>query len=207
MSTAGPSGQNSNSGYLVSVETRDPDYPIMTIKAQTVINAAGLWSDSVARMPLPPDQASTRLYYAKGRYYSYSGSAIKVSRLIYPVPDPNITTLGTHLTIDLGGRIKFGPDLTWTDSPTDYAVTHGEALGDFVQAISTYLPAITAEDLHIDYAGIRPKLQPPGGPFCDFVIRNEVDKGLPGFINLLGIESPGLTASLAIAKYVECLLY
>ncbi|KAJ1916289.1 hypothetical protein H4219_003857 [Mycoemilia scoparia] len=197
---------NGKSGYYVTIETNDPDLPQMTIKSQTIINAAGLWSDKIFQLALQKDQIpnSPKLYYAKGRYYSYSGNKIKVDRLIYPVPDPNITTLGTHLTIDLGGKIKFGPDINWTDSPTDYKLTENEGIKEFVDAIKSYLPAITASDIFIDYAGIRPKLQPPGGKFHDFMIRNEAqDYNLFNFVNLLGIESPGLTSSLAIAKYTK----
>ncbi|KAF9143621.1 hypothetical protein BGX30_015185 [Mortierella sp. GBA39] len=152
--------------------------------------------------PLPP----LKLHYCKGHYYGYSGKAL-VSRLIYPVPDRNLTSLGTHLTLDLAGRMRFGPDVLYVDDPHDYSIdpsTVGStsSMKTVSQVIQTYLPAIKSSSLYADYAGIRPKLAGPGEPFRDFIIHHH-----DGFVNLAGIESPGLTSSLAIAEHVETLLY
>ncbi|KAJ2674962.1 hypothetical protein IWW42_001464 [Coemansia sp. RSA 1085] len=200
-------------GYRVLVATGDCNMPYMAVHAGSVVNAAGLWADRIAHMLVPDGhkwQTQYKLHFAKGRYYTYANSgstpAITVQRLIYPVPDKHITSLGTHLTLDLGGAIRFGPDLEWIASNTDYAPSGGQSLEHVAEAVAQYLPAIRAKDLALGYVGIRPKLQPPGGEFRDFVIQEESDARFPGFINLLGIESPGLTSSLAIAKMVACLL-
>jgi L-2-hydroxyglutarate oxidase LhgO len=123
-----------------------------------------------------------------------------VKRLIYPVPEVKDTGLGVHVTLDLEGRMRLGPNTQYVDS-IDYAVDsrHKDA---FYSAAKKMLPFIEYEDLEPEMAGIRPKLQGPGEDVKDFVIRDESDRGLPGFIDLIGIESPGLTSSLAIARYV-----
>ncbi|KAJ2845093.1 hypothetical protein IWW36_004930 [Coemansia brasiliensis] len=200
-------------GYRVLVATGDCNIPHMVVHAGSIVNAAGLWADRIAHMLVPDGHkwyTQYKLHFAKGRYYTYANSgrtpAIKVHRLIYPVPDKHITSLGTHLTLDLGGAIRFGPDLEWTTSNIDYAPDGGQLLEHVAEAVAQYLPAIRAEDLALGYVGIRPKLQPPGGEFRDFVVQEESEAGFPRFINLLGIESPGLTSSLAIAKMVSCLL-
>ncbi|KAJ2721254.1 hypothetical protein GGI07_004087 [Coemansia sp. Benny D115] len=212
----------SGSGYRVLVSTGDDAAPYMAVRALAVVNAAGLWADRIAAMlasQASPQTAGSwgskyRLHFAKGRYYMYTGDAkIKVGRLIYPVPDKNITSLGTHLTIDMGGALRFGPDVVWIDSNDDYSTGGGvnaqkdrALLSDVAREVSKYLPSIRAEDLSFGYTGIRPKLQPPGGPFRDFVVKEESDSGMPGFVSLVGIESPGLTSSLAIAEMVGKLL-
>ncbi|KAJ2857280.1 hypothetical protein J3B02_001113 [Coemansia erecta] len=205
-------------GYRVLVSTGDAETPYMCINAATVVNAAGLWADRVANMLATQSKHDWRtkykLHFAKGRYYMYAGGPkIKVQRLIYPVPDKHITSLGTHLTIDMGGAIRFGPDLEWIQSNEDYGfdrIVDGQRSAPSMDAvakeISKYLPRILPTDLEPGYAGIRPKLQPPGGAFRDFVVQEETDAGLPGFVNLMGIESPGLTSSLAIARMVEKLV-
>ncbi|KAG0226241.1 hypothetical protein BGW41_004238 [Actinomortierella wolfii] len=186
------------------------------VEAATLINCGGLHSDKIYNMVyhgfgFEQDDAMRakcpyRLHYCKGHYYSYKGPAL-VSRLIYPVPDPNITSLGTHLTLDLAGRMRFGPDLLYINRLDDYAIDL-DTLGspahlDMVsRVIQTYLPAVKSDHIYPDYAGIRPKLQAPGDPFRDFVIDK---KG--AYVHLAGIESPGLTSSLAIAEHVEALLY
>ncbi|KAK9712720.1 hypothetical protein K7432_006940 [Basidiobolus ranarum] len=152
------------------------------------------------------DLKKLKIYYVKGHYYGYRGSP-KVSRLIYPCPEKNLAGLGTHLTVDLAGKMKFGPDVKYINDPNDYHIEEGERLDDFLNAIREYLPEVRQEGLYADYAGIRPKLQAPGDPFRDFVIREEIDNNLPGFINCVGIESPGLTSSLAIGEMVETILY
>lgn len=149
------------------------------------------------------------MFYAKGNYFSYGGSSPKVSTLIYPAPEPGHAGLGTHLTLDIGGRIKFGPDVEWVDSPEDLSVNESR-LSETIREVKKYLPALDETLLRPDYAGIRPKLGRQGAVvsgkgFIDFVIQRE--EGYHGWINLLGIESPGLTSSLAIAEKVRKLLY
>ncbi|KAJ2395347.1 hypothetical protein GGI23_004341 [Coemansia sp. RSA 2559] len=198
--------------YRVLVATSDPDMPFMALRAGVVVNAAGLWADRIAGLLVPeshPWHAQYRLHFAKGRYYMYTphSSSIRVSRLIYPVPDKNITSLGTHLTIDMGGAMRFGPDLQWIESNSDYATSDDPTLREnAARSIAQFLPGIGAADLSPGYTGIRPKLQSRGGAFRDFVIAEESDAGFPGFVNLVGIESPGLTASLALASMVSRLV-
>lgn len=183
-----------------------------TITASCLINSAGLGACAVNNMVLPPARHATQ-FYAKGNYFSYGAATPRTSRLIYPAPEPGLAGLGTHLTLDMQGRIRFGPDVEWVDSPHDLAV-NAARLPDAVREIKKFLPGIDEERLAPDYAGIRAKLGKGGsvagvgaakGGMQDFVIRRE--DGFEGFVNLLGIESPGLTSSLAIAKMVEGLLY
>ncbi|KAG4252713.1 hypothetical protein FPRO06_03694 [Fusarium proliferatum] len=178
------------------------------ITAETLINAAGLGAAVIHNMIVPSEKRQ-ELYYAKGNYFSYSASQPKISRLIYPVPEPGIAGLGTHLTLDLAGRLRFGPDVEWIDDPNDLAV-NAARLPQAITEIQRYLPGIDASALVADYAGIRPKLAGQeavlkGKGFHDFIIRKE--EGYEGWVNLLGIESPGLTSSLAIAEMVQELLY
>lgn len=188
-----------------------------TITADTIVNAAGLGAAHIHNMiiaaaaPAAPERQLT-LHYAKGSYYSYAASRPRVSRLIYPVPEPGLGGLGTHLTLDLGGRMRFGPDVEWVSDPTDLAALsaatpRGAArLQEAVAEIRKYLPGVDPTALAPDYAGMRPKLKgPEHAGFVDFVVREE--EGFRGWVNLLGIESPGLTSALAIAERVEELLY
>lgn len=179
------------------------DAEAVTVEAETIVNAAGLGAAAIHNLIAPA--APQKLYYAKGNYFSYAHGTPKVSTLVYPAPEPGLGGLGTHLTLDLAGRIRFGPDVEWVDDPTDLAVHGADRLAQAVEAIRTYLPALDAAALQPDYAGIRPKLVPAGQPAADFVVRSE--PGFHGWINLLGIESPGLTSSLAIGERVEGLLY
>ncbi|KAL9943518.1 hypothetical protein D7B24_004730 [Verticillium nonalfalfae] len=176
-----------------------------TVTADVVVNAAGLGAVDVHNMIVPAERQMA-MFYAKGNYFAYSGSSgssLNVNRLIYPAPEPGVGGLGTHLTLDLGGRIRFGPDVEWVDDPSDVAPNPAR-LDEAVQAIREYLPGLDADALAPDYAGIRPKLLPTGA-FHDFVVRKE--DGFEGLVSLLGIESPGLTSCLAIAERVEALLY
>ena len=187
-----------------------------TITAETLVNAAGLSAVSLSNQILPHDRQHTA-FYAKGTYFSYPRSHPRPSTLIYPAPVPGHPGLGIHLTLDLAGRIRFGPDVQWTDNPTDYTPNaHGPALAAARAAIHAYLPAVDAAAIQPDYAGIRPKLARHAAAatatrgaaataFHDFYIARE--HGFAGFVNLLAIESPGLTACLAIAEEVEALLY
>ncbi len=168
------------------------------IEAGLVINSAGLDAQNLARMidgldpgPVPP------AHYAKGNYYALAGRA-PFSHLIYPMPEPG--GLGVHLTLDMGGQARFGPDVEWIET-RDYSVDP-ERSKTFYGAIRQYWPELPDESLHADYCGIRPKLVGPDEPAADFVIQGPDDTGSAAFIALYGIESPGLTASLAIADRV-----
>lgn len=179
-----------------------------TIIAETIINSAGLGACDINNMILPESRHRTQ-YYAKGNYFSYSSPHPKTTHLIYPAPEPGLGGLGTHLTMDIGGRIRFGPDIEWVDSPDSLAVST-ERLDQAIEQIKRFLPDVKVEAIVPDYAGIRPKLAyksavGSGSGFIDFVIQKE--EGYHGFVNLLGIESPGLTSSLAIGEMVEDLLY
>ncbi|KAI0193469.1 FAD dependent oxidoreductase [Astrocystis sublimbata] len=182
-----------------------------TIEAETIVNSAGLGAADIHNMIVGPSQPEkkTRLYYAKGNYFSYGASAPKVRRLIYPVTMPGAGGLGTHLTIDLAGRMRFGPDVEWVEDPTDLAVNMSQ-YDAMVKAVKRYLPTIDESALAPDYAGIRPKLGKAGAVgagkgFFDFHIKME--EGFVGWVNLLGMESPGLTSSIAIGDHVKDLFY
>ncbi|HBJ74720.1 MAG TPA: FAD-dependent oxidoreductase [Syntrophaceae bacterium] len=163
--------------------------------SQAVINAAGLSSDTIANLA----GGHYQLHYCKGDYCSISGIRRgMVQRLIYPAPVENHAGLGVHLTIDLNGRLKLGPDATYIERREDYQVAAGKA-SLFYEHARKFLPFLKPENIHPDMAGIRPKLQGPNEAFHDFVMREDA----PGFVNLVGIESPGLTASPAIARYVK----
>ncbi|EFY93481.1 Vps52 / Sac2 family protein [Metarhizium acridum CQMa 102] len=179
-----------------------------SVTAETLVNAAGLGGVAVYNMVVPA-ALRKRLYFAKGNYFSYSASRPRVSRLVYPAPNPGAAGLGTHLTLDMGGRIRFGPDIEWVDSPDNLAVGR-ERLEQAVHEIKLYLPGVDETCLEPDYAGIRPKLSYKGAGqagknFNDFVVRME--DGYHGWVNCLGIESPGLTSSLAIGERVGELFY
>jgi L-2-hydroxyglutarate oxidase LhgO len=170
----------------------------MTLECRLLVNSAGLNAPAVARgidgMPL---ELIPRAYLAKGNYFSCSKKA-PFSHLIYPVPEPG--GLGVHLTLDMAGQARFGPDVEWVDT-IDYAVDPARA-ARFYPAIRKYWPALPDGALMPSYSGMRPKIVPPAVASQDFVIQGPKDHGVAGLINLFGIESPGLTSSLAIADYV-----
>jgi L-2-hydroxyglutarate oxidase LhgO len=152
--------------------------------------------------------AGYRLFLCKGSYFSVvPAKAGLVSRLVYPVPGH--VSLGVHAVIGLDGRVRFGPDADYLpsdgDRRLDYAVDAGKRAA-FGEAVRRLVPELADEDLEPDIAGIRAKLQGPGQGFRDFVIAEESARGLPGFVNLVGIDSPGLTSALAIADEVAALL-
>lgn len=173
------------------------------INCQYLINSGGLHSTAVAEQIIGLSTADiATLHWCRGHYFSYTGKS-PFKHLIYPVPRAH--GLGIHASLDVGGQLKFGPDTEYV-SALDYKVD--PALREtFYQAIKLYFPAVDIERLQPAYAGIRPKLQGPDDSFRDFVIQAEPQHQLPGLINLFGIDSPGLTSSLAIAKYVSQLLH
>lgn len=190
-------------GYQVAVEDSGGQSSFVT---RVLINAAGLYSDKIAEMAgIDIDKAGYRLHYGKGDYFSLrKRQDTRVSRLIYPVPPSDIAGVGIHITLDLEGRVRLGPDIEYVDS-LDYTIDLRQQKL-FYDSVRRLLPAIAYDDLAPEMAGIRPKLQEPGGEIRDFVIRDEADRGLPAFIDLIGIESPGLTAAPAIAEYVAGLV-
>lgn len=215
--------QHSDSGgWVVQLVTGDGQEGDALL-ARNLINAAGLSSTLFVNSLLPPEKRLS-MYYAKGSYAAYKGAGVSnVSHLIYPCPDtgPNahaFQSLGTHLTLDLEGKIRFGPDLEWISPPdantdpsegdTDFwnelLIPDETRLSQMHQAVTDYLPGVKFEGMQPDYCGIRPKLVGPGGGFQDFVFRRDLSRldGRNAMISLLGIESPGLTSSLAIAEYV-----
>ena len=180
-------------GNGVRVET--PDY---TLYASTLVNCAGLHAQHVAALfDGFPDACVPPTYYCKGSYFSLTGKQ-PFTRLIYPVPAS--ASLGVHVTLDMGGQCKFGPDQEWVDE-IQYDVELSRA-DSFYAAIRRYWPALPDGALVPGYAGIRPKIQAPDEPMRDFLIQGPADHGVAGMVNLFGIESPGLTSSLAIADMV-----
>ena len=182
------------------IEVAAAGEPTERIDAGLVVDAAGLDADRVAELAgLDVDRLGWRQHPCKGDYFSLAPAAkVPLGRLIYPVPQQ--AGLGIHATLDLSGRIRFGPDAEYVDE-LSFDVDPAKARG-FAEAIRRYLPGITESNLIPDYAGIRPKLAGPGEDFRDFVIEEASAHGAPGFIACVGVESPGLTAALAIAERV-----
>ncbi|KAJ3342796.1 hypothetical protein HDU93_000926 [Gonapodya sp. JEL0774] len=189
--------------YDVAVQSLDADTETSNttiIRTPLLVNSAGLHSDHIASLVLGPSMASSLAYTIhphKGHYYSLSGPA-PASRLVYPTPLPNLQGLGVHLTLDMSGRCKFGPDSVPVADKADYSVVEPGELGAakererrhmFWQGVERYFPGVREEDLVADYSGIRPKLSAPGQPFRDFVIKEETQAGFPGFVNLVGALS------------------
>ncbi len=193
-----------NKDYEISINEQGT---VSSITSEVVINAAGLYADSIAALTgIDIDKSGYRLTYAKGSYFSVTPSkAHLISRLVYPVPSNE--GLGVHALIDINGRLKFGPDVEYVNGLTfDFSVDEIKR-PVFGNSIRKILPQISDQDISPDMSGIRPKLQREGEPAKDFIIAHETDRGLSGFVNLIGIESPGLTSSPAIARYVDDLLY
>jgi len=189
-------------GFRISVQEKSGGKT--QIATRMLINAAGLSSEKVAIMA-GIDRPDYALKFCKGEYFRVRpGKSKLISRLVYPVPTEDHEGLGVHATLDLAGQMRLGPDTEYV-SQIDYAVDPAKQK-DFFESVVTFLPFIEFDDLSPDTSGIRPKLQGPDEPVKDFLIKNEADKGLPGLINLIGIESPGLTACLAIAGLVKGLL-
>lgn len=183
-------------GFEVDVRSADGDR--VSLRSSILINSAGLAAPALARRiaGLAPEHVPPA-FFAKGHYFSYSGRS-PFSRLVYPMP--NEAGLGIHGTLDLAGRLKFGPDVEWVEG-LDYEVDAARA-DRFVASIREYWPDVEATRLAPAYAGIRPKIVGPGAPAADFLIQHTAQHGVPGLVNLFGIESPGLTSALAIAGEV-----
>ncbi len=201
-----------SAGYRLFLSTPDGDTDL--IDTEILINSAGLQADHIAALAgIETSGAGYRLHPCKGEYFSLPPSkAALVKHLIYPPPLHELTGLGIHATKTIDGRLRLGPNTIYLESEAeregaaeDYSVdpTHANA---FFHAVKPFLPFIEQTDLEPEMAGIRPKLSAPGGPFSDFIIKEEKDRGLPGLINLIGIESPGLTSTLSIARLVANLL-
>jgi len=191
-------GEVRNSGTVLEVGGAMP----MNLLAREVVNAAGLGAPRLAgAIRGLADEQVPELYLAKGNYYTLARKS-PFSSLIYPVPVQ--AGLGVHVTLDLGGQCRFGPDVEWIDE-INYDVDPARA-DVFYDAIRRYWPGLRDGDLEPGYAGIRPKLQSPEGGFEDFRIQGPAESGIAGMVNLYGIESPGLTSSLAIADLVRDLL-
>lgn len=191
-------------GYEVSIKDSSSD--IFKFKARIVVNSAGLESDRIAQMAgIDIKTQSYDLKYCKGQYFRIADTnkCSLIKRLIYPVPHERAIGLGVHATKDLGGGLRLGPDARYVDrNGFDYSVDINEKVKFFASALK-FLPFLQEGDLMPDTSGIRPKLQGESDGFRDFVIKEESELGFPGLINLIGIESPGLTSALAIGEYVE----
>ena len=185
-----------SNGYKVKVKDREG---LSSTTTSILINAAGLGSDRVAKLAgIDIANANYKLHYCKGEYFSV-GRVLPVERLIYPMP--GTYGVGIHITPNVDGRTRLGPNARYVDH-IDYQVEEAQR-EVFHKSVQTFLPCLDVDDLEPEFAGIRPKLQGPGEGFRDFVIADEKGKGLPGFMNLVGIESPGLTSSIAIAQLIR----
>lgn len=191
-------GEIEEDGVIVHCGGENP----ASLKSRIVINSAGLHAPKVASLlnGFPADLVPPA-YYAKGNYYSLLGKP-PFTRPIYPVPEQ--AGLGVHVTVDIGGQVRFGPDVEWIEE-INYDVDPARA-DVFYDAVRKYFPDLKDGAIQPGYSGIRPKLQAPGEPAADFVVQGPADHGIEGLVNLFGIESPGLTASLAIADHVAATL-
>jgi len=188
-------GRVTDSGIEITVGGAEP----IGLRCRLLVNSAGLHAPAVAHsLEGMPPRFIPPIYYAKGNYFTLAGRS-PFSRLIYPVPEPG--GLGVHLTIDLGGQARFGPDVEWIDH-IDYSVNPHRADG-FYAAVRHYWPGLKDNTLLPGYAGIRPKIVPKGAPEQDFVVQGPQTHGIPGLVNLFGIESPGLTSAIALGATVR----
>jgi L-2-hydroxyglutarate oxidase LhgO len=187
-----------------TIEIKDSDGQTLFVQAPVVINAAGLEADKIAALAgIDLEAADYRIYPCKGEYFRVSDRHRGLMKhLVYPVPTRIHS--GTHTVLSLDDRVKIGPNAFYVDS-LDYDVDAGNRYEAF-DGVRAFLPFIEVEDLSPDMSGIRPKLYRDGEPFRDFVIQEEGDRNLTGLINLIGLESPGLTSCLAIAELVETML-
>jgi L-2-hydroxyglutarate oxidase LhgO len=191
-------------GYEITI--LDSDKNTYRYTSHAIINSAGLTSDKISEMAGLPDD-TLKIVFCKGEYFRLNPPKNRlIHRLVYPVPEHNLEGVGIHVTVEMGGGVKLGPDVTYLESNIyDYKVTPSKQEA-FFSSVKRFLPFIEFNDLSPDMAGIRPKIQKQGESFRDFYIKEETERGFPGLINLIGIESPGLTSSLAIANYVRNLI-
>ena len=191
-------------GYEITL--LDADKKNYSFTTRIVINSAGLTSDKVSEMAGMSDE-NLKILFCKGEYFRVNPPKNRlIKRLIYPVPHHNLEGIGIHVTIDMGGGVKLGPDVKYLESNVyDYKLTASKQEA-FYKSAKKFLPFLEYDDIAPEMAGIRPKIQKPGEPVRDFYIMEESNKGCPGFINLIGMESPGLTSSIAIGKYVKGLI-
>lgn len=215
INTLNNSGQIVYGSEVTEIKKIETGYEIKLLEADSkeysfttriVINSAGLTSDKISEMADMKDD-NLKIMFCKGEYFRLNPPKNKlISRLVYPVPVHNLEGIGIHVTIDMGGGVKLGPDVTYLDSNIhDYKVSASKQEAFYLSA-KKFLPFLEYDDIAPEMAGIRPKIQKPGEPVRDFYIREETSRGFPGFINLIGIESPGLTSSIAIAHYVKNLI-
>lgn len=201
--SAKPIGNNAKDGYELQIGGADG----MQIQTKLLINCAGMSAPAVAQKieGLAKDQIP-KAYFAKGNYFSLSGKS-PFTHLIYPIPEPG--GLGVHLTLDMGGQAKFGPDVEWlnieSEEQIDYTVDLKRGDG-FYEAVRRYWPGLKDGSLQPDYSGVRAKIVPPNAPAGDFCFNGPQEHGMQGLYNLYGFESPGLTSSLAIAKHLQKLI-
>jgi len=191
-------------GYEISLlDSEKTEYSFTT---QIVINSAGLSSDKISEMAGIKDE-NMKIYFCKGEYFKINPPKNRLlKRLVYPVPHHNMEGIGIHVTVDMGGGVRLGPDVKYLDSNVyDYSLTPSKQEA-FWSSARKFLPFLNYDDISPEMAGIRPKIQKKGDPLRDFYISEESRRGYPGFINLVGMESPGLTSSIAIAKYVNTLI-
>lgn len=187
-------GQIDDRGIVLDVGGQGP----VSVRCKAVVNSAGLHAPSVARTLSGLDPGLVpREHFARGHYFALAGRS-PFQRLVYPVPAPG--ALGIHVTLDLAGRARFGPDITWS-AGVDYAFDEARTQA-FYRAVRRYYPGLVDGALEPGYVGIRPKIVPEGAPAADFVVQGPEVHGVPGLVNLFGIESPGLTACLALADEV-----
>jgi L-2-hydroxyglutarate oxidase LhgO len=198
-------GKVSRNSY--SLRLKETGGELTQTTARFVINAAGLSGGSVAAsFGIDSEAAGYRIYPNRGHYFRVSAARSRlVSRLVYPVPPPKLVGLGIHITIDRAGQVKLGPDNEYLDvsvPPEEWYRFDDTRQEQFYAAALRYFPALERGDLSPDQVGVRPKIQAPGETIKDFIIQEESERGLPGLMNLIGIESPGLTCSHEIAKEV-----
>jgi L-2-hydroxyglutarate oxidase LhgO len=190
-----------SNGYKITLS--DADKREYSFTSRVVINSAGLTSDIVSEMVGIKDE-QLKIMFCKGEYFRINPPKNRLlTRLIYPVPHPKLEHIGVHVTVDMAGGVRLGPDVKYLESNIqDYKLTP-EKQEAFYNSVKNYLPFLKFDDIAPEMAGIRPKLQKPGEQIRDYYIMEESGRGYPGFINLIGMESPALTSSLAIADYVN----
>lgn len=189
--------EKNKQGFILAIKDKEGEFKFLS---RILINSAGLSSDKISAMA-GLDNPEYKLKYCKGDYFRVSSSKSKlITRLVYPVPKKDRAGLGIHATVDMAGQLRLGPDDEYVND-INYDVDPRKAKA-FYESTRQFLPFIELQDISLDMAGMRPKLQGKGEGVRDFIIKDESENNLPGFINLIGIESPGLTAALSIAKIV-----